>query len=274
MKFVRYDGSRLGLLTDGGVVDLTDPLGLTSDDPLREYVVEGLSADRVADRDPDHAVGDVSLESPLRRPGKIVAAAGNYVEHLGEVGDEFVSPDQRTREDEFRYFLKAPSSVVGPGATVELPFPDRRCDHELELAFVMGEDVTDADPDDVLDRVFGYTVLLDISVRGTEDRSSRKSYDTFTPLGPAVVTPEELGDPHDLEMELRVNGETRQHANTRLMIDSCAAVVAKASVGTTIEAGDVVTTGTPSGVAALADGDSVHAEIEGIGSMSLDVRER
>jgi 2-keto-4-pentenoate hydratase/2-oxohepta-3-ene-1,7-dioic acid hydratase in catechol pathway len=89
-----------------------------------------------------------------------------------------------------------------------------------------------------------------------------------------VVTPDEVGDPHDLDVELQVNGETRQRSNTRLMIDSCAEIVAKASVGTTIEAGDVVTTGTPSGVSELSDGDTVRAEIEGVGSMTLDVRER
>jgi 2-keto-4-pentenoate hydratase/2-oxohepta-3-ene-1,7-dioic acid hydratase in catechol pathway len=163
---------------------------------------------------------------------------------------------------------------VGPDHGVELPFSDRRVDHEIELAFVMGDDVTDVPAAEAWDHVFGYTVLLDISVRGDQDRSNRKSYDTFTVVGPCVATPDAVGDPQDLEMELRLNGETRQQANTGDMVYTCADVVQYASIGTTLEAGDVITTGTPEGVSALSDGDTVDARIENVGRMTVDVTGR
>nr|WP_273738344.1 fumarylacetoacetate hydrolase family protein [Natrinema soli] len=108
------------------------------------------------------------------------------------------------------YFLKAPSSVAGPEDGIELLFNDRRVDHEIELGFVMGEDVKEIDADDVWDAVLGYTILLDVSVRGDQDRSNRKSYDTFTIIGPCVTTADEFDDPHDLEIELQLNGEIQQ----------------------------------------------------------------
>lgn len=172
------------------------------------------------------------------------------------------------------YFLKAPSSVVGPDHGVELPFTDRRADHEVELAFVIGDDVKDVDANDAWDHIFGYTILLDISLRGDQDRSNRKSYDTFTVIGPCVATPDEVGDPQSLEMELQLNGETRQQENTNDMVYTCADVVQYASLGATLEAGDVITTGTPEGVSSLSDGDIIDAEIENVGSMTVDVTER
>jgi 2-keto-4-pentenoate hydratase/2-oxohepta-3-ene-1,7-dioic acid hydratase in catechol pathway len=144
----------------------------------------------------------------------------------------------------------------------------------VELAFVMGSDVKDVSADEAWDHVFGYTVFLDVSMRGGQDRSNKKSYDTFTVIGPCVVTPDEIDDPQDLEMELRLNGETRQHDSTNDMVYTCADVAQYASLGTTLEAGDVISTGTPAGVSALSDGDRIDARIEGIGEMTVDVTER
>ncbi|WP_276259586.1 fumarylacetoacetate hydrolase family protein [Haloglomus litoreum] len=272
MRFVRYDQDRLGLLREEGVVDLTGRLGLGSADPLREYIEEGYDASEYADAPPDHAREAVRLESPIRRPGKVIAAPGNYEDHIREaIEDEDVSVEEYYSIEDWGYFLKATSSIVGPEDRIVLPFTDRRCDHEVELAYLMAEDVKDVDAADAWDHIFGYTVLIDVSVRGDQDRSSRKSHDTFTVVGPAVVTPDELGDPQDLRMQLSVNDEVRQDASTSNMIYDCAEFVQYASIGTTLEAGDILTTGTPSGVGPLADGDTVHAEIEGIGSMSLPV---
>ena len=161
-----------------------------------------------------------------------------------------------------------------PDHGVELPFADRRTDHEVELAFVMGAEARDVPAAEAWDHIFGYTVLLDISLRGDQDRSNRKSYDTFTVVGPCVATPDEVGDPQDLEMHLDLNGERRQAENTRDMVYTCADVVQYASLGTTLEVGDVVTTGTPEGVSELSEGDRIEAGIEGIGSMTVDVTER
>lgn len=271
MRFVRFNGDQLGLLTadDTGIIDLTERLGLSSSsDPLFDYIRSDADASAYDDVEPDYDRDEVKLESPIDRPGKVIAAPLNYEDHVAEM-DDFELDIK-----EAGYFLKAPSSVIGPEDTIELPFTDRRIDHEIELAFVLGEDVKDVDSDDVWDSVFGYTILLDVTVRGDQDRSNRKSYDTFTVIGPAVVTPDELEDPHDLEMVLQLNGETRQEQNTGNMIYNCGDVVQYASIGTTIEAGDIVTTGTPSGVSELSHGDRIDAAIEGIGSMTVDVEER
>ena len=275
MELVRFDSERLGVRTGDGVVDVTDRLGLSSSDPLVEYARNGLDAGEYVDATLDYTRDEVSIESPVRRPGKIIAAPLNYEKHIEEaIDDADIDLDDWFSIEDRGYFLKAPSSVIGPEETIVVPFSDRRIDHEIELGFVMGEDVKDVDAADAWDAILGYTIVLDITVRGEQDRSNRKSYDTFTVVGPCVTTPDEIDDPHDLEMELRVNGETRQRENTGDMVYSCADIVQYASIGATIEAGDIVTTGTPEGVGPLEGGDVVDAEIESIGSMTVDVEER
>lgn len=268
MHFVRYDTDRLGLLTSDQkrVIDLTEPLELSSDDPLIEYLKGDYNASSYADALGDHDVNEIALNAPLRWPRKIVAAPSNYRDHIIEMSGTRVNP--------ISYFLKAPSSIIGPSQTIELPFVDRRIDHEVELACVMGEDVKNIDRDEAREKIFGYTILLDISMRGDEDRSNRKSYDTFTVIGPGVVTGEELGDPEDLDIRLLVNGEERQASNTSQMIYSFEEIIEFASHSATINAGDVITTGTPSGVGELSGGDTVRAGIEKIGTMTLDVVQR
>lgn len=122
--------------------------------------------------------------------------------------------------------------------------------------------------------IFGYTILLDISLRGGQDRSNRKSYDTFTVIAPCVTPADEIDDPQDLQMELELNGERRQYENTADMVYTCADIVRYASLGATLETGDVITTGTPEGVSELADGDIIDAEIESVGSRTVDVTGR
>ena len=274
MRFVRFDGDSLGLLTDDGdgIVDLTDRLDLASSDPLVEYMEGDYDASEYAGEDADVSVGDVTLESPVRRPGKVIAAPLNYEKHIEEaLSDRDIDLDEWFTIEDKGYFLKAPTSVIGPAEDIELPFSDRRVDHEVELAFVMGEDTKDVESEEAWDNIFGYTILLDISVRGEQDRSNRKSYDTFTVIGPCVVTGDEIDDPQNLQMSLSINGETRQDANTDDMVYTCADVVQYASLGATVEAGDVITTGTPQGVGPIEDGDDIHAEIEDIGEMDIGV---
>ncbi|SEP01164.1 2-keto-4-pentenoate hydratase/2-oxohepta-3-ene-1,7-dioic acid hydratase (catechol pathway) [Halogranum amylolyticum] len=276
MRFVRFNQGHLGLLTDnGGVIDLTNRLGIESEDPLVEYINGDYDASDYTDADPDYDRSEVELGSPVKRPGKVIAAPLNYENHIEEaIADKDITTDEWFSIKDKGYFLKAPSSVVGPDHGIELPFVDRRVDHEIELAFVMGEDTKDVDADEAWDNIFGYTILLDISVRGDQDRSNRKSYDTFTVVGPCVVTADEIEDPQDLQMELQLNGERRQYENTGDMVYTCADIVQYASIGATIEAGDIVTTGTPEGVSELNNGDTVDAEIESIGSMTVDVTQR
>ncbi|ADE02159.1 fumarylacetoacetate hydrolase family protein [Haloferax volcanii] len=275
MRFVRFDQEHLGLLTNDGIVDLTDRLGLGTTDPLVEYINGDYDANEYVDAEPDYDRSEVEIKSPVKRPGKVIAAPLNYENHIEEaIADKDITTDEWFSIEDKGYFLKAPSSVVGPDHGIELPFDDRRVDHEIELAFVMGEDTKDVDSDEAWNNIFGYTILLDISVRGDQDRSNRKSYDTFTVVGPSVVTPDEIDDPQNLDMQLDLNGETRQDANTSDMVYTCADIVQYASIGATLETGDIVTTGTPEGVSELNDGDTVEAEIESVGSMTVDVTQR
>ena len=251
MRFVRYDDTRLGLLTDDGtgVIDLTDRLGLGSEEPLVEYIEGDYDASAYEGEAPDHDVADVHVGSPVGRPGKVIAAPLNYENHIEEaIADKDITTEEWFSIKDKGYFLKAPSSVVGPDHGIELPFTDRRTDHEVELAFIMGEETKDVTAEEAWDNIFGYTILLDISLRGDQDRSNRKSYDTFCVIGPCVVTADEIDDPQDLRMQLDLNGERRQHENTGDMVYTCADIVQYASLGATLEVGDVITTGTPEGV--------------------------
>lgn len=207
---------------------------------------------------------DVRLLAPVTDPTKIVAAPVNYRDHQSEM-------NVASHISALGFFLKSPSSILDPGGTVRLPYTDRRFDHEAEFALIVGRRASHITPEVALDHVFGYTGLMDITMRGGEDRSTRKSFDTFTPLGPWIVTPDELGSPEDVELELTVNGELRQKANTRDLIWSAARFLAYASTVTVLEPGDVVTTGTPAGVAPIADGDSVELTVGGIGRLSVEV---
>ena len=169
-------------------------------------------------------------------------------------------------------FLKATSSLVGAGEGIALRAPDRRTDHEIELAFVIGRTASRVSRADALGYVAGYAIGLDISIRGTEDRSFRKSPDTYSVLGPWLVTADEIADPGALDLEITVNGERRQQSSTRNMILGVAELIEMASAFYTLHPGDVVFTGTPEGVSPIEPGDEIVATIEGIGSMSVRVR--
>ena len=197
-------------------------------------------------------------------PTKVLAAPVNYKKHQAEMS-------AANTIHELGFFLKAPSSIIGPGDTIRLPFPDRRTDHEVELAVVIGREATRVRAADALDFVFAYTILVDVTVRGGEDRSTRKSFDTFTPMGPALVTAEEVPDPQDLGMRLWLNGELKQDASTRDMIEGVAGLIQHASSIMTLLPGDVLSTGTPEGVSPLKPGDVVDVEIERVGRMRLHV---
>ena len=207
------------------------------------------------------------LSAPLRRPRKIVAAPVNYLDHKVEMAEQKSIAD-------YGVFLKAGTSVIGPGEQVELPYSDKRTDQEGELALVIGRTARNVAADDALEHVFAYTCGLDISLRSTEDRSTRKSFDTFTPLGPWLVTADEISDPDDLDLRCWVSGELRQKTNTAELLFSVPQLIAYASSVMTLEPGDVILTGTPAGVGPLADGDRVRVEIVSVGSLEVDVNAR
>ena len=280
MRLVVFDDSRLGLLRDDRVVDVSDLARRR-----RRRVAPGLPAagDRGVRRAappagggrrsrPGVPLGQVQLRAPVVFPNKVIAAPVNYRAHIEEMRP--LIKGELHAIEKYGVFLKAPSSVVGPGATVELPFPDRRTDHEVELGVVIGRTARDVAAADAMRYVFGYTGVMDITVRGEEDRSTRKSFDTFTPVGPVLVTADEIPDPHGLQLQLWVNGERRQNGNTRDMIWNVPRLIEYASHVMTLYPGDLFSTGTPEGVGPLTPGDEVTLEVERIGRMSVRVELR
>jgi 2-keto-4-pentenoate hydratase/2-oxohepta-3-ene-1,7-dioic acid hydratase in catechol pathway len=237
-----------------------------------EYIEGDHNADEIRNIDPDYKLENVRIEPPVENPHKIVAAPANYEDHIQEAIDQDDIPfEEYFSIEDYGYFLKASSSIIGPEDSIEIPFSDRRVDHEIELAFIIESDTKNVSSEEAWDNIFGYTILLDITVRGEQDRSNRKSYDTFTVLGPWVTVADEVPDPQNLDMKLEVNDVVKQESNTQKMIYSCADIVEYASIGATLETGDVITTGTPSGVSPISSGDTINATIEKIGSMSVDV---
>jgi 2-keto-4-pentenoate hydratase/2-oxohepta-3-ene-1,7-dioic acid hydratase in catechol pathway len=280
MRLVVFDDSRLGLLRDERVIDVSDLVGAGGADWPPVFLLRAIAGfDRVRPRledalrsRPDVPLGQVQLRAPVVFPNKVIAAPVNYRAHIEEMRP--LIKGELHAIDKYGVFLKAPSSVVGPGATVELPFPDRRTDHEVELGVVIGRTARDVAAADAMRYVFGYTGVMDITVRGEEDRSTRKSFDTFTPVGPVLVTADEIPDPHGLQLQLWVNGERRQNGNTRDMIWNVPRLIEYASHVMTLYPGDLFSTGTPEGVGPLTPGDEVTLEVERIGRMSVRVELR
>lgn len=275
MKLCRFNDSRIGVIQGDSVIDLTHALGET--DTRSPQAMLRLIADfpalhdrieRAAASGERLSFDDCTLLAPVPTPTKLVAAPLNYDRHRREMG----LPD--TSIEDLGMFLKAPSSIIGPGDIVQLPFPDRRTDHECELALVIGKEASRVSRKDAMDYIFGYTCLIDVTVRGKEDRSTRKSFDTFTPIGPYIVTKDEVPDPNNLDMRLWVNDELRQDANTNDLIFDVQRLIEFTSNIMTLYPGDIIATGTPEGVGPIRHGDTVTIEIERLGRMSVSVRLR
>jgi 2-keto-4-pentenoate hydratase/2-oxohepta-3-ene-1,7-dioic acid hydratase in catechol pathway len=228
----------------------------------------------LADATPGVPVSSVRLLSPVGNPGKIVAAPVNYQLHLDESrADTAINFGTQVKTiADYGVFLKATSSMIGASQAVVADWPERRIDHEIELALVIGKTGFRIPEAQALAHVAGYMIGLDMTIRGTEDRSFRKSLDTFTVFGPHVVTADEVADPGQLDFELKVNGQSRQNSNTRHLIWGVQKLIAYASKAYTLYPGDIIMTGTPEGVAPVVGGDTMHAWIEGIGEMTVAVK--
>jgi 2-keto-4-pentenoate hydratase/2-oxohepta-3-ene-1,7-dioic acid hydratase in catechol pathway len=198
-------------------------------------------------------LSDAAVDLPVA-PSKLIAVGLNYADHIAEM--------KRTPLGTPLIWFKAPSSLLPPNGTIEIAFPEHQTDFEVELAIVIGAEAKNVSEDRALDFVFGYTVGLDISDRDlqkTEKQFARcKSFDTYTPVGPFVCSDVDVGD---LPIELKQNGEVRQQARTSQMIYSPAQIVSFASHGLTLLPGDLILTGTPSGVGPIRDGDQLEARI-------------
>ncbi len=283
MRLCRYNDNRLGLVDGDQIADVTAALNvlpaqiwpLVPGDPLilhldavRANVSEIIvGADRVA-------LADASLLSPVANPTKIIGAPVNYQLHIDEaLEDGGISYGNKILKiEEAGPFLKACSALVGPSEGVALRFPDRRTDHEVELGVVVGKTADRIPREDALEYVAGYAVALDMTVRGTEDRSVRKSIDSYAVLGPWLVTADEIDNPNNLDLEISVNGEIMQKSNTRHLIYDVERLIEFCSSFYTLYPGDIIMTGTPEGVAPVGDGDAMACTVEKVGTMNVPVR--
>jgi 2-keto-4-pentenoate hydratase/2-oxohepta-3-ene-1,7-dioic acid hydratase in catechol pathway len=218
----------------------------------------------------------LKLLSPVANPGKIIAAPVNYQKHLDEAKADpqlhQTNPAHLLTIQQTGLFLKATSSLAGPGEGIALRKLDRRNDHEIELAVVIGKRADRVPRSEALNYVAGYCIGLDITIRGSEDRSFRKSSDSYMVLGPWLVTADEISDPNSLDMAISLNGEMRQDSNTKHMILGVPELIELASSFYTLYPGDIIITGTPEGVSPIVPGDTIVATIEKIGTMEVKVR--
>lgn len=220
------------------------------------------------------ALDGVTLKAPIPRPGKIIAIGQNYLAHAAEA---------KTGASAYPIiFAKYNNTVIGPGEPIVLPKLSQKVDYEGELAVVMGKRCKAVPVSEALTCVGGYTVTNDVSARDYQHLTSQwtvgKSFDTFAPMGPALVTADEVGDPQNLNLRVTIGGEELQSANTREMIFPVAQLIATISAVMTLEPGDVISTGTPEGIGGartpprwLRPGDVVRVEVDGIGVLENPV---
>ncbi|HLG67533.1 MAG TPA: fumarylacetoacetate hydrolase family protein [Acidimicrobiales bacterium] len=271
-------GVRTGVVAGDEVVDLTDPLvGLPGD--MVALLGRGADAMAAAAGAPGgaarrYALADVDLRAPVPLPPKILAIGMNYRDHVAEMGRE---------PPEYQYwFNKQRTCVVGPGDPILVPAVSEQVDYEGELGIVIGTRCRNVPADRALEVIAGFTIVNDVSVRDWQARTPTftigKSFDSHGPMGPWIVTPDELGDPGSLAVRTWVNGELRQDSCTSELIFSCGEMVEYLTTAFTLEPGDVLATGTPAGVGAgyspprwLRDGDVVRIEIDGIGALQNPV---
>jgi 2-keto-4-pentenoate hydratase/2-oxohepta-3-ene-1,7-dioic acid hydratase in catechol pathway len=273
--------SRIGLIDGAEVVDLSAAApGLP--DEMVAFLAAGPTAMQAAHAALEAARGagsriplaDVRLEAPIARPPKFLAIGLNYADHVAESGIE--TPKHPT------VFNKQSTCVTGPTDPIHLPRASHVLDYEGELGFVVGRRCRHVSRDDAAEVIAGYLVVNDVTVRDWQLRiptwTVGKSFDTHGPLGPWIVTPDEIPDPHRLRLRTWVNDELRQDSNTKELIFDCHTLVEHLSTAFTLEPGDVVATGTPSGVGIalkpprlLVAGDVVRIEIEGIGQIENPV---
>ena len=273
-SFSFEDTPRVGIVVGDEIVDLylAEPEAPTD---MVEFLALGedarvmaeVAVERGGNRRP---LSDVELLSPVPNPLKFLAIGLNYGDHIAETGSE--TPRYPT------VFTKQVSCVNHPGGPIHIPRVSRAVDYEGELGVVIGETSRHVSAADAHQVIAGYTIVNDVSVRDYQNRTRQftmgKSFDTHGPVGPVIVTGDELGDPHDLGIRTYVNGDLRQNSNTKHLIFNCYDIVEYITEAMTLEPGDIIATGTPSGVAAamtpppwLTAGDVVRIEIDGIGSL-------
>jgi 2-keto-4-pentenoate hydratase/2-oxohepta-3-ene-1,7-dioic acid hydratase in catechol pathway len=291
MRLALFDDWRLGAVDPkaGTVTDITHvlPYPHTTDQLgagwwrqlCRDYDTLAPHLAEAARQAPARPLSHVRLRAPVLNPGKIIACASNYPEHVVEIRESVMARQVQGARWllDFDVFLKAPTSISGPSEPVLLPAGPLEAGHpihhESELTLVIGRGGRDIDEAAALSHVFGYLIGLDMTERGDGDRSRRKSYDTFTPLGPWLTTAQEIPDPQSLDIELRVDGTVRQKVSTNDMITPITKIISYASHIMALEPGDLIMTGAPPGVGPVHAGDTIDVIISQLGRMRLSVQQ-
>jgi 5-carboxymethyl-2-hydroxymuconate isomerase len=273
MRFAHLKGADRPLAVVDG--DRIAPLRLDGIATVDDLIAAGPEAWKAARAGEGEPLQPGMLDAPLKAPSKVACVGLNYHDHCRETG--MAAPERPL------IFAKFPSSLIGPDAAIE--WPDgltEQVDWEVELAVVMGRRTRHATHGEALDAIFGYTAANDVSARDLQFADQQwvraKSIDSFCPLGPVIVTPDEFGDPQAKRLAARVNGETMQDSTTAEMIFGVAEIVSFLSRACTLEPGDLILTGTPWGVGAfrnppvfLKPGDTVEIEVEGVGILANEV---
>lgn len=282
MKICRFNDGRLGVVRGDEVYDVS---GVLERLPIARYpfpaedsLIANLrevcdAASDALSTAPVVSLDSVKLLPPVANPPKIIGAPINYQAHVDEsIRDKGISFDRNvTTIHDWGLFLKSSTSLIGFGEQIVLRRPDRRNDHECELAVVIGKRCNKVTREEALAYVAGYSIGLDMTVRGPEFQCWRKSVDTYSVLGPWLVTADEIDDPDSLDLALHVNGEMRQNANTRQLVLDVAGLIEMASSMYTLLPGDVIMTGTPAGVGPVTPGDRITAAVAGIGQATIEV---
>jgi 2-keto-4-pentenoate hydratase/2-oxohepta-3-ene-1,7-dioic acid hydratase in catechol pathway len=283
MNIARYNGGKIGIVTDDRIVDVSricgvdpgewPPVGINrviaNFTALRPSIAAAVAAGAA------EPLEDVTLETPVPWPNKLLAMPSNFAAHGAEMKVNGFGIAGSLPADEAGFFMKSNASLIGPAEAIVLPDrPGRVFHHECELATIIGVGGKDIPVERALDHIFGYACLVDVTMRGAGERVMRKSFDSFTPVGPWIVTSDVVGAPDDLDMKLWVNGELRQHAIANQMIVGIREQVALCSSVTRLEPGDIIASGTMAGVGPLVAGDTVEIEIARVGRMKLPVTTR
>jgi len=286
MKFATLKNGGLAAIRDGKVFGLDECFGPGASmiDLITLYEAKKDSIEARVSQPPGVDLVDVLLAAPVMKPSKIWGAAGNYrrgSKNLDSTGGRGEARTATPAELLETIFLKPSSAVIGPGENIVIPKNSQTVFPELELCVVIGKECRGVSVQDAMDVVFGYSIILDVTARGygsgknlVATRCVRKGFNTFAPLGPWIVTRDEISDPQNVEMKLWVNDELRQSASTSGMINGVAQLVSYLSEVGTLFPGDLIASGNPDAPdfqQELVAGDALVAEIEGVGRMSLGV---
>ena len=283
MRICWYNDNRLGLVKGDRVYDASKALeklpkptypAAKSGDPLIVNLAKLRPDIEAAATGSGTPTGEVKFLSPVAAPTKVIGTPTNYADHIAEADkqrDVFTMKRPSANIEDQGLFLKANSCLIGAGETVKVRFPQRRTDHEMELGVIIGKAASNIKLEDALNYVAGYCIALDMVVRGSQDRSMRKSVDTYGVAGPWMVTADEIGDPQNLDFFLAVNGDVKQKSNTKNMIMDLKRQIQFGSEYYTLLPGDIIMTGTCAGVSQVKPGDVMHCEIEKIGAMDVRI---